>query len=203
MSSIAVTSGSYTSFAHKYLWEGVQVHLEIARGRPADAWMLHLSAGLLAAAAFEAYLNYVGEETLPHVWAQERSFFAQPEYKGTRGKFKRIAEEIGYSLPPANHPPFRGWLELVSLRDKLVHARQKKVEYRAKHRVEQFPKLPSGWMASEAPAKKIRALIADTEKLAVELHSVLQASEFKYVVFGGHPLIGLLGFGTRSVEHAG
>jgi hypothetical protein len=200
MPTLAITSGHYTSFAHKYLWEGVQVHLEIAKERPADSWMLHLSAGLLAAAAFEAYLNYVGEEALPHIWEQERAFFSKPEYKGTRGKLKRIAEELGYSLPPTTHKPFRGWLELVSLRDKLVHGRPKRVEYRAKHRVADFPRLPTGWMASEAPVERIRARIGDTETLAVELHTLLQASEFRFVVFGGHPLIGALGFGTRSVE---
>lgn len=201
MPSLATTTGSYTSFAHKLLWESTQRHLAIADEHPTDSWVLHLSAGLLATAAFEAYLNYLDEEMLPHVWADERRFFSAPAYKGTRGKFKRIAEELGFSPPPPTHKPFAGWLELVSLRDKLVHAKPKKVVYRTTHRAHSFPRFPSSWIYLESRPAKIRSLIAETETLAVELYSLIHDSEFRSVVFGSHPFAGALGFGTRSVEY--
>lgn len=165
--------------------------------------MLHLSAGLLGAAAFEAYLNYLGDEMLPHVLANERQVFSSDAYRGTKGKLKRIAEELGYRLPPATHKPFAGWLELVSLRDKLVHARPKKVVYRTTHNAQHFPKSPSTWLYQEAPPTKVRALVAHTQTLAEELHTLVLRSEFRGVVFGSHPFEGALGFGTRSVEDAG
>lgn len=66
MVNLKVTSGRYESYAHRLLWDSSQRHLSIAEEHPEDSWMLHLSAGLLAAAAFEAYLNYLGEEILPN-----------------------------------------------------------------------------------------------------------------------------------------
>lgn len=204
MAHLAITSGSYTSFAHRILWDSMNRHLTISNEHVGDSWMLHLSAGLLGAAAFEAYLNYLGGEILPDVWANERQFFSSDAYKGTRGKLKkRIAEELGYRPPPAAHKPFTGWLELVSLRDKLVHARPKKVTYRTAHPANGFPKLPSSWLYQEASAEKVRSLIAHTETLATELHTLVLRSEFQDVIFGSHPFEGAMGFGTRSVETAG
>lgn len=165
--------------------------------------MLHLSAGLLAAAAFEAYLNYVGEEMLPHVWADERKFFSGLAYRGTNGKLRRIAEELGYSLPPRTHKPYAGWLSLVGLRDKLVHARPKKVIYTTTHRADKFPKEPAAWLRAEASPEAVKKLIELTECLATELHSLLLRSEFRHVVFGNHPFLGALAFGTRRVSYAG
>jgi hypothetical protein len=203
VADLAITSGSYTSFAHRILWDSMRRHLSIADERAPDSWMLHLSAALLGAAAFEAYLNYIGDEMLPHVWANERQVFSSDAYKGTRGKLKRIAEELGYRPPPATQKPFAGWLELVSLRDKLVHARPKKIVYRTTHSARGFPKFCSSWLYKEAPPQKIRGLLTHTETLAMELHTLVLRSEFRGVVFGSHPFNGALGFGTRSVENAG
>lgn len=201
MPSLVASTGQYISFAHRLLWNSAQRHVRLAAEHHQDSWMLHLSAGLLSAAAFEAYLNYVGAEALPHVWAQERKFFAQRHYRGTAGKFKRIAEELGYQTPPQSHKPWAGWLELVSLRDRLVHARPKKVQYRVVHKAEGFPKLPSTWLYAEASPEKVLKLIAHTEQLALEMHTLLRRSEFESVVFGSHPFVGALGFGIHSVEN--
>lgn len=198
--TLVITSGSYTSFAHRILWDAVERHLSLAESHGEDAWILHMSAGLFATAAFEAYLNYLGEEMLPHIWAHERQFFSGSDYKGVRGKFKRISEELGYSLPTTSHRPFAGWLELVGLRDKVVHARPKNSEYKSKHRIDAFPKLPAGWLYAETKPTKIRVLISQTNQLAEELHALVLRSPFNAVVFGSHPFVGLLGFGTRSIE---
>ena len=200
---LAETSGEYTSFAHRVLWESSRRHLLIAGERPSDSWMLHLSAGLLGAAAFEAYLNYVGEEMLPHVWKDERRFFSSPTYRGTNGKLRRIAEELGFSLPPRTHKPYAGWLSLVELRDKLVHARPKKVTYRTTHRADKFPKEPTTWLRAEASPEIVRTLIDTTECFATELHSLILRLEFRHVVFGSHPFLGALAFGSRRVRYAG
>lgn len=203
MVALSVTSGHFTSFAHKVLWDSSQRHLSIAGERPQDSWMLHLSAGLLAAAAFEAYLNYLGEEMLPQVWAQERKYFSSEPYRGTAGKLRRIAEEIKWRLPSKSHKPFSGLLELQNLRDKMVHARPKKTSYRRIHKANEFPPVPSTWLYREAPAKRIRTLIADAEAFAVALHSAVLRSEFRNAIFGSHPFLGSLGFGTHSVKARG
>jgi hypothetical protein len=201
MPDLVVTSGQFVSFAHRILWECAQRQLKIAEQCPADSWMLHLSAGLLSAAAFEAYLNYLGGEMLPQVWAQERSFFSQPEYRGTSGKLKRITEELGYLLPPNTHQPYRAWLDLVQLRDRIVHAKPKKKDYRVLHQQSRLPRTQVMWLYPEAKEARIASLISHTQKFATELHTLVKNSEFRFVIFGGHPFLGALGFGggTTSV----
>lgn len=203
MVTLNVTSGHFVSFAHRLLWDSSQRHLAIASERPSDSWMLHLSAGLLAAAAFEAYLNYLGEEMLPELWANERSFFSTPPYQGTFGKLKRIAEELGWNLPSKSRKPLCGVIELQSLRDKMVHARPKKENYRRVHRENEFAPVPATWLYREAPERRVRSLVADANAFAVSLHNAVLQSQFRNVVFGSHPFVGALGFGTHTVGSAG
>lgn len=202
MAKLNVTTGHYVSFAHRLLWDSARRHLAIAKERPDDSWFLHLSAGLLAAAAFEAYLNYLGEEMLPDVWANERQFFSAEPYRGTHGKLKRIAEELDWTLPPKSRKPFSGLVEAQSLRDKMVHARPKKETYRRVHKDGEFPPTPSTWLYREAPERRVRTLVADVEQFAIMLHNAVLSSEFRGVVFGSHPFLGALSFGTRNVGAA-
>lgn len=202
MVTLQVTTGRYESYAHKLLWESSCRHFALAVANPEDSWFLHLSAGLLAAAAFEAYLNYVGEEMLPQVWQQERAFFSQQQYKGTFGKLKRIAEEIGWELPRKDRQPLSGVIELQSLRDKMVHGRSVRVEYKKTHRSDQWPQLPGGWLAAETRPQKIQHLVARVEEFTVSLHTAILHSEFQHCVIGAHPLLGMLSFGTHSATAA-
>lgn len=202
MVTLQVSTGNYESYAHKLLWESSRRHLSLAELHPEESWFLHLSAGLLAAAAFEAYLNYVGEETLPHVWEQERTFFAQAKFKGTFGKLKRIAEEIHWQLPLRDRQPIAGAVELYSLRDKMVHGRTYRVQWERTHRVDQLPQFPAGWLATESRPDRVRRLIGRVEELAVQVHGKLRESEFQYCVLGSHPLLGMLGLGSHSARAA-
>lgn len=202
MVTLQVSSGRYESYAHKLLWEGAQRHLQLAANNPDDSWFLHLSGALLAAAAFEAYLNYVGGEMLPHIWEEERTFFSQPDYRGTAGKLKRIAEEIHWTLPRRDRQPLSGVVELQALRDKLVHARLHRVDWEHTHRADQLPPFPRGWLQAEAPTKKVVRLIARTEEFAVLLHNEIRRSPFSACVLGSHPLLGMLGFGSHEARAA-
>jgi len=148
-------------------------------------------------------INYLGEEILPDVWANERSFFSRPPYQGTGGKLKRIAEELEWSLPPKSRKPLSGVIELQSLRDKMVHTRPKKESYRRVHKEGEFAPVPATWLYREAPERRVRALIADVNAFAVSLHNAVLQSEFRKVVFGNHPFLGSLGFGTHTVGSAG
>jgi hypothetical protein len=200
MTTLNVTSGQYVSFAHRLLWDSPLRHLVIAAERPDDSWMLHLSAGLLAAAAFEAYLNYLGGEILPNIWAKERSFFSTSPYRGTVGKLKCIADELKWDLPPKSREPLSGVVELLSLRDKIVHAKPKKEAYRRVHKDTDFAPVPATWLYREAPEKRVRALIKQVEAFAVSLHNTVLRSGYRNAVFGAHPFLGALGFGTHTVE---
>jgi hypothetical protein len=197
------TKGTFTSYAHRHLWDSVVRHLDLAKQNPLDSWHLHLSAAFLAAVAFEAYLNYLGEEMLPAIWVKERTFFSQPKYRGTTGKLKRIAEEIDFPLPRKDRKPYKGYCELLELRNKVAHARHLKVDYRAVHREGEFPRLPPGWLEREAPAKRVRGLIRDVGDLAAMLHSSVMKSELRNVAFGAHPFHGALAMGIRRVEAYG
>ncbi|WP_139379611.1 hypothetical protein [Zoogloea sp. LCSB751] len=199
---LVISSGSHTSFAHRILWESSQRHLALAQAHPDDGWMLHLSAGLLAAAAFEAYLNYVGEEALPHVWEEERKYFNTPPYRGTDGKLLRIAEEIDWELPPKGKKPYSGVRSLQAIRDKMVHGRTQRTNFRSKHKAGTLPDFPTTWLQDETPPKRIRGYINDVELLSVQLHEALKQSEFMFVIFGSHPYAGMLGGGTFSVAES-
>ena len=199
MTNLQISTGDHVSFAHRLLWDSAQRHIRIAAGQPPDdAWLLHLSAGLLAAASFEAYLNYVGGEILPEVWSDERRYFSSGQYRGTNGKLKRIAEEVGWPLPRRDRRPLSGVIELQALRDKMVHARPKKSTYRQVHKKGEWPDLPSTWLYREAPARRVLKLISDVETLAVSLNNSVLGSEFGDLVFGVHPFIGIVGFATHS-----
>lgn len=200
MGNLQVSSGRYESYAHKLLWESSQRHLALADTNPDDTWFLHLSAGLLAAAAFEAYLNYIGEEILPQIWENERNFFSQQEYRGTFGKLKRIAEEIAWQLPRRDRQPLTSLIELQSLRDKMVHARTHRVTWEKTHRSDQLPPFPPSWLSAEAKPQRLKRLIQRTEDFTIELHGHLNHSEFRYCAMGSHPFRGMLGFGTHEAR---
>lgn len=197
------TTGSYLSFSHRILWDASVRHLALAEQHPMDSWQLHLSAGLLAAAAFEAYLNYAGEEILPSIWEKEKEYFNQDPYRGTVGKLLRISEEIGLKLPERTEKPFIGFSEIQALRDKIVHARPSRKEYRSIHKSNETAKLPKHWLQQEASPERIKAHIENLEKLAIIVHAAIQGSEFKNVVFGNHPFLGLLGLGSHTVNTYG
>ena len=165
--------------------------------------MLHVSAALLATAAFEAYLNFVGQAILPEVWKSERSFFSSANYRGTFGKLKRIAEELNYVLPSTGRRPYSGARELQSLRDKLVHARPKRENYSVLHREDKWPRLPVAWLRKEAPVAKVIRLIIDTEELASGVHHALLVSRHTTTAFGPHPFFGALSTASGIRRDAG
>lgn len=199
---LAISEGQYVSFAHRILWESAQRHMRIAKVSPQDSWMLHVSAGLLSAAAFEAYLNYLGQEILPQVWNKEKTFFKKRPYKGLLGKLKRISEEVGYSLPNKDCKPLSGVIEIQHLRNKIVHASPKKAHFNIKHKEGSYPKLPSMWLYEQSNQKQIISMIKDVEAFSVLLHTFIKASEFKFVIFGEHPYVGLLSSGSFMTSTA-
>jgi len=194
------TTGNYTSFPHRLLWESVLRHLDLAGENSQDSWFLHLSAGLLAAAAFEAYLNYLGSEILPEVWFHEKKVFATEPYRGTEGKLRRIAKELQLVLPKKSERPYRAFCELLALRDKIVHAKPKTAMHSQVHKASESPKYPGHWLELEAKQDKVAKQIVGLEELAVIVHTAVLSSEFQWVVFGGHPFIGALGNETHSVD---
>lgn len=204
MPTVVATSGHSVSFAHRILWDSSRRHLSLAGLHQADSWQLHLSAGLLAAAAFEGYLNYLGQELLPALWENERASFSTPPYRGVNGKLRRIAEEVEWPLPPRSRKPFAGLAELQSLRDKMVHAKPKRENFRRVHKEGEFGPGPGVWLHPEFSDRRVLALISDTEAVAVLLHNAVLKSSFRNVAFlGKHPFLGATGYGLHSVEPAG
>lgn len=199
MPELHETTGNYVSFAHYHLWDSVIRHLALAEQHSTDSWYLHLSA----AAAFEAYLNYLGEEILPSVWKDEPKYFTQASYKGTAGKLFRIAEEVGLALPGTSEKSYIGFSELQALRNKIVHARPSRKPYCNVHRSDKMPKFPIRWLELEAPPERIKVSIEYLEQLAIIVHSAIQVSKFKNAIFGAHPFRGLFGFGNPSVDNYG
>ncbi len=194
--ALVKTSGTYESFAHRLLWDSAQRHFLLAVEHATDSWQLHLSGALLAAAAYEAYLNYLLANILPDVWANERTFFARDEYRGIEGKLKRIAEELNWPLPRKDRRPRCSVVELQALRDKIVHAKPNKQSYETIHDDHKPAPLPASWLTQEAPAHRVRKWVEDAEAFAVAIHKVVQ-SKHKILILGTHPFRGMLGFGSH------
>jgi hypothetical protein len=200
MSKLLRTTGLYTSFSHRLLWDSVQRHLDLAAENPQDSWFLHLSAGLLAAAAFEAYLNYLGGEILPEVWLREKEEFARVPYRGTEGKLLRIAEEIQLVLPKKSDQTYQAFSELKALRDKVVHAKPRVAKHSQVHKANKLPNHPKHWLELEAKQDKVARQIKGLEELAIIVHTAARSSEYQSVVFGAHPFNGALGIGVHTID---
>ena len=77
---------------------------------------------LLAFAALEAYLNYLGPELCPDAWVDEKATFSSGKYRGTLGKLALLLERCELDVDRGREP-WQTLKELNTRRDKLMHPR--------------------------------------------------------------------------------
>lgn len=109
-------------YTWRSLWLGASSLADRGRRDEEGNWWLTLSAMLLAFAALEAYLNYIGPELCPAEWADEKAFFSKGDYRGTLGKLAFLMNHCALPIDRGRKP----WQLLKDLnrrRDKLVHPR--------------------------------------------------------------------------------
>jgi hypothetical protein len=89
-----------------------------------------LAARVFAFFAFESYLNELGRQLDPDVWARERDFFAKGTYRGTLGKFKYLAEKSEHTYEVGQRP-FQTVRQLLHVCDYIAHGRAKLIEFKS------------------------------------------------------------------------
>lgn len=109
-------------YTWRSLWTGAQMLQERSRGEESGDWWLTLSAMLLAFAALEAYLNYIGPELCPEEWADEKATFSTGSYRGTLGKLTLLMTHCGIEID-RGRKPWQTLKDLNQRRDQLMHPR--------------------------------------------------------------------------------
>ena len=106
-----------TREVHTYaeLWHGSYVMLRIAKEFGKGQHWLHLSSIVLAAFAFEAYLNHVGERIDP-AWRDN-------ERLPVMEKFRHISALVGLPTYASGRRPLQTLRKVIAFRNEMAHAR--------------------------------------------------------------------------------
>jgi len=109
-------------YTHRYLWIAAQTLYALRSVHQEAGYWCSLASSLFIYLAFEGFLNDLGERIAPKEWAGEKKFFSREPYRGTLGKFRFLAEKVGYrvDLTQRPHSTLR---TLDQQRNKLVHPR--------------------------------------------------------------------------------
>ena len=86
------------------LWATATYLLSLGVRRRRGSFHPLVAASVFAFFAFEAFLNEVGRQLYPAVWARERKSFVSGRYRGTLGKFKYLATKTSFAYCPDARP---------------------------------------------------------------------------------------------------
>jgi hypothetical protein len=81
-----------------------------------------LPALLLTHAAFEAFINHLGERVAPEVWADERAYFTRTPYRGVLGKVNWLCDRLGVDQDWGLEP-WQSLRALDSWRNRVAHGK--------------------------------------------------------------------------------
>jgi hypothetical protein len=167
------------------LW-GAQVLLKHSAEQREGQYYQWAAAMLFSAFAFEGYLNYLGLKRFPSSWEDE-----ERTHGGWRGKTKKIAANIGFSLDEKSRP-FETLTRLFEFRDRMAHPRpiplkDQDVKYVTDTYDFQAFKPPGSDAEPFCTEANARLCIEDVKHMITLLHN--QANEG-----GGNPLL----FGHES-----
>lgn len=126
-------------YNHRILWLAAERNLQQASSSREDAKYFSIGAMFLFFAAFEGYLNWLGNRIAPEVWENERQFFSRNPFQGTLGKYRFLAKALGLSDPDPAQGPFQTAKELLDLRNMLAHPKAEVGERRVKCKDGHFP----------------------------------------------------------------
>ncbi len=201
MPDLITTHTEYTTFTHRVLWECVQRQIERAKEKPEGSWYFWLSAMTMGYMVFEAYLNYVGDELMPHVWCDERTFFSRPPYKGSLGKLTFLLEKQGIPYPDKNQRPFASVFVLKSIRDEIAHARPHRITESVTHPSDVIAPFTKQWLENRVNEREATRLLTDLELFLETINSALR-SRVSAAALASSALKGSMGFGIGHTSLA-
>lgn len=107
---------------HEILWSGATHMSRLPAEDDTQPAYALMGALMLIHSAFGAYLNFVGARAAPEVWADEKSRFTTPPYRGVLGKLNWLCEKLEVEQDWGAQP----WQSLKALdawRNRLAHGK--------------------------------------------------------------------------------
>ena len=121
-SPMLVTEYEGIEYTHRVLWQIVEDQARLAAQRERDWFAPSLVAMVFAFHTVEAYINFVGENLAPDLWADEQNYFRKQPYRGWNGKLRKVLELVNIEWAP-DQRPLKTLLALKELRDAIAHGK--------------------------------------------------------------------------------
>ena len=165
-------------FNHRLLWFTAQTLVARAREQREGSYHGYLGAVLFSYFAFEAFLNFLGSKIAPETWAQEKTFFSKPPFRGAHGKLRFLAEKTKCELDPRSRP----WItlkQLTAARFAVTHAHAENVdEVFLAPSVEELPTHKPPILFRYGEPEFAERILEDAEHAADQLCQAALASDF-------------------------
>jgi len=179
-------------YNHRLLWQTAEYLFDQGTSSEDGGHHHLLASQLFVYLAFEGFCNSLGGLVAPSVWVNERTFFAQGNFRGTEGKVEFLAQELGIPLDKGSRP-YQTFTELERRRDYMVHSRPELVDCVVEART-----------AAELPRSKVPELFAysdpsfgrrvfdDIGALADQLQTAAQAKLGDGMVWTHKAFVGMM-----------
>ena len=157
-------------YNHRILWMAAEQNLLQITPSNKESNYFSVGAMFLFFAAFEGYLNWLGNRVAPEVWKDERQFFSHSPFHGTLGKYLFLAKILRISNPDPSRRPFQTAKELLDLRNMVAHPKSEAGEKPVKFNEGYFPPHFEGQLAEKVSGEKAHRAKEDLKELADGLH---------------------------------
>jgi hypothetical protein len=191
-----------TTYTHCVLWECSKRQIKIAEATPSGAQYFWIAAMLFGYMAFEAWLNYLGQQLAPQVWENERDFFrSNRDYKGTIGKLNYILDQYKIERPHRGHRPYCSIGALAKIRDEIAHGRPTTTSSTKRHPADTIPPFAENWLSSFANEKKATQYLADLKSYCdITVQLLRKTNGKKHIPFADIAGMTSLGLFTTRAE---
>jgi hypothetical protein len=180
-----------STFPYEILWRAAQTALNMAEIKDPHIRVDHLAIHSLLSGflAFEGFINFVGEEVVPDVWAQERSFFSGGGFRGIVGKVEYLFSQFSGAVLKKGEEPYQTFDRVKRIRDNLAHNRVLRYQEQTES---EGPSLKTYWEDFDTPEKvrpALQQLKALAELIRIESLKILkeeyQLSHLHFPAFEG------------------
>jgi hypothetical protein len=165
-----VQTQTYETYNHRILWQTAEKNLQLVAPLNKDAMFFALGAMFLFFAAFEGYLNWLGNRIAPETWKDEKRFFSRSPFQGTLGKYKYLAKILELPIPDKSQGPFKTAHGLLKLRNMVAHPKPEEGEKQVKVPEGDFPPLYQCELEKEVSPEAACLAEKHLKILADELH---------------------------------
>lgn len=158
-------------FPHRLMWQIVEEQTELA-SEPKEGWSRPaLVAMVFAFHTVEAYLNFVGERLAPEIWKDEQNYFRREDYRGFKGKLRKVMELVELDFPPEERP-LKTIYELKELRDMIAHGKPEKQAGEIVHpEGSEIPLAVSTLRSMFTPREKLTTAVCDVKSFLNQIHT--------------------------------